>query len=126
MRSNTQVTFLNCILFALVAMNGCSTVKDPNSRNVLFEQVEGAVEDIHQNVASKYYSGDLGDDRLGIVMSAFQKSVAGTELEADVNKLVSKFTEVSTLGSKRPKKDALLKAVNELVDAVADVKKKLK
>ena len=129
MRSKTLVIFRNSIhlaLLALVALNGCSTVKDPNSRNVLFEQVEGAVEDINQNVSSKYYSGDLGDDRLGIVMSAFQKSVAGTELEADVNKLVSKFTEVSTLGSKRPKKDALLRAVKELVDAVADIKKKLK
>ena len=107
-------------------MMGCGSVKDPNSRNVLFEQVEGAVEDINQNVSSKYYSGDLGDDRLGIAVSAFQKSVAGTELEADVNKLVSKVTEVSTLGSTRPKKDVLLKSVKELVDAVAEVKKKLK
>ena len=126
MRSKALFPLCTCILLAIAAVSGCSTVKDPNSRNVLFEQVEGAVEDIHQNVASKYYSGDLGDDRLGIAVSAFQKSVAGTELEADVNKLVSKVTEVSTLGSTRPKKDALLKAVKELVDAVADVKKKLK
>ena len=126
MRSKALFPLCTCILLAIVAINGCSTVKDPNSRNVLFEQVEGAVEDIHQNVASKYYSGDLGDDRLGIAVSAFQKSVAGTELEADVNKLVSKVTEVSTLGSTRPKKEALLKSVKELVDAVADVKKKLK
>ena len=126
MRMKFLFRLCNCILLGLVALNGCRNVKNPNSRNVLFEQVEGAVDDIHQNVSSKYYSGDLGDDRLGIAVSAFQKSVAGTELEADVNKLVSKVTEVSTLGSRRPKKDALLKAVKELVDAVADVKKKLK
>ncbi len=126
MRSKNLIIFRHCFLLALVAVIGCSNVKDPNSKNVLFEQVEGAVDDIHQNVASKYYSGDLGDDRLGIAVSAFQKSVAGTNIEADVNKLVSKVTEVSTLGSTRPKKDALLKAVKELVDEVAAVKKKLK
>jgi len=126
MREKFLFQICHYILLALLALNGCSTVKDPNSRNVLFEQVEGAVDDIYQNVSSKYYSGDLGDDRLGIAVTAFQKSVAGTELEADVNKLVSKVTEVSTLGSRRPKKDALIKAAKELVDAVAEVKKKLK
>lgn len=126
MRSTILVCFRYCLLLTVVATTGCGSVKDPSSRIVLFEQVEGAVEDINLNVSSDFYSGDLGDDRLGISVSAFQKSVAGTALEADVNKLVSKVTEVSTLASKRPKKEVLRKSVQELVDAVAEVKKKLK
>lgn len=99
--------------------------KDPGSKNILFQQIEGAVADIDMNVSGKYFSGDLGDDRLGMAVSAFQKSVAGTKLEEDVNKLAAKVTEVSTLASKRPKIDKLRASVKELVAAVEDVKKKL-
>ncbi|MEQ1826150.1 MAG: hypothetical protein ABL921_09390 [Pirellula sp.] len=118
-----------CLFVGLLAGEamflGCSTTKDPSSKNVLFEQIEGAIQDIDVNVSSKYYSGDLGEDRLGPLMISFQKSVAGTPLEPDVDKLTKKLTEVSTLASKRPKIDVLRKSVKELCEAVAEVKKKL-
>lgn len=107
-------------------MVGCGPgANDPGSNNALFQQIEGAVEDINMNVSGKYYSGDLGDDRLGMALNAFQKSVEGTKLEEDVKKLANKVTEVSTLASKRPKIDQLRAKVKELVDVVAEVKKKL-
>lgn len=119
----TRQTILLClILFAI----GCGPGgKDPGSKNLLFQQIEGAVTDIDMNVSGKHFSGDLGDDRLGMSVAAFQKSVAGTKLEEDVKKLASKVTEVSTLASKRPKIDKLRAAVKELVSAVEEVKKKL-
>lgn len=98
---------------------------NPNSNNVLFQQIEGAVQDIDMNVSGKYYSGELGDDRLGMALAAFQKSVAGTKLEPDVQKLAAKVTEVSTLASKRPKIDKLRASVKELVKAVEEVKAKM-
>ena len=111
-------------VIALCAL-GCNGAPDPGSNNILFQQIEGAVEDIKMNVSSKYYSGDLGDDRLGMALAAFEKSVVGTALEAEVKKLSSKVTEVSTLASKRPKIDKLRTAVDELATAVAEFKKKL-
>ena len=112
-------------LVGLVAIVGCGSANDPGSSNVLFNQIEGGVQDMETNVASKFYSGDLGEDRLGPALTNFQKSVAGTPVAADVDKMIKKFTEVSTLGSKRPKKDVLLKAVKELSTMVAEIKKKL-
>ncbi len=112
-----------CVL--VLCLSGCNGAPDPGSNNILFQQIEGAVEDIKTNVSSKYYSGDLGDDRLGMALAAFEKSVAGSSLEADVKKLSSKVTEVSTLASKRPKIDKLRSAVQELSDMVAEVKGKL-
>jgi hypothetical protein len=112
------------LLFVAIVL-GCSNTQNPTSNNVLFQQIEGAVEDIKMNVSSKYYSGDLGDDRLGMALATFEKSVAGTALEPEVKKLSSKVTEVSTLASKRPKIDKLRAAVQELSDAVAEFKKKL-
>jgi cell fate (sporulation/competence/biofilm development) regulator YlbF (YheA/YmcA/DUF963 family) len=58
-------------------------------------------------------------------MVDFQKSVKGTPLEADADKLARKITEVSTLASQRPTLAKLKTAVQELKDAVAEVKKKL-
>lgn len=113
------------IAVLLLGLTGCGGTPDPGSNNILFQQIEGAVEDIKSNVASKYYSGDLGDDRLGMALAAFEKSVAGTSIESDVKKLSTKVTEVSTLASKRPKIEKLRAAVQELSDAVAEVKKKL-
>jgi hypothetical protein len=98
---------------------------DLRSRDGSFAQVEGAVQDMHTNVFGKYYSGDLGDDRLGFAMVEFQKSVKGTALEADAERLARKITEVSTLASKRPPIAKLRTAVKELEDVVAEVKKKL-
>lgn len=115
----------NWLVLLLLCFNGCGSTPDPGSNNILFQQIEGAVEDIKSNVSSKYYSGDLGDDRLGMALAAFEKSVAGTGLESEVKKLSSKVTEVSTLASKRPKIEKLRAAVQELSDAVAEVKKKL-
>lgn len=106
-------------------VSGCGGTPDPGSNNILFQQIEGAVEDIKTNVSSKYYSGDLGDDRLGMALAAYEKSVAGTDLEAEVKKLSSKVTEVSTLAAKRPKIEKLRAAVQELADAVTEFKKKL-
>src|SRR5262245_13173969 len=112
-----------CLALAIV---GCeSAPDDPRTRRGSFTQVEGAVQDMHTNVFGKYYSGDLGDDRLGFAMVEFQKSVKGTPLEADADKLARKITEVSTLASKRPPIAKLRTAVKELEDVVADVKKKL-
>ncbi len=72
-----------------------------------------------------HYSGTLGDDSLGPAVLAFQKSVKGTALEADAEKLAQKITEVTTLASKRPPLAKLRPAVQELKDVVAQIKKKL-
>lgn len=105
---------------------GCGSAPEhPRSLEGSFVQIEGAVQDMHTNVFGGYYSGDLGDDRLGFAMVEFQKSVAGTPLEADAKRLAQKINEVSTLASKRPPIAKLRTAVKELEDIVADVKKKL-
>jgi len=105
---------------------GCGRApQDPGTLNGMFAQIEGAVEDIHTNVFGGYYSGDLGDDQLGMAVAAFQKSVAGTALEADAAKLAQKVTEVSTLAGQRPPIAKLRAAVQELEQVVAEVKKKV-
>ena len=113
-----------CLVVTIVGC-GRNAPEDPVSLKGSFVQIEGAVEDIHTNVSGRYYSGDLGDDRLGSAVARFQKSVAGTPLEPDAEKLARKVTEVSTLAGKRPPMAKLRTAVKELVDVVADVKKKL-
>lgn len=114
------------LMFILLLASGCgSGGEDIGSKNVLFQQIEGAVADIDMNVSGPHFTGDIGDDRLGMSVADFQKSVAGTELEEVTNKLAAKVTEVSTLASKRPKIDKLRAAVKELVKAVEDVKMKL-
>ena len=119
---NRCTYFLCLVLFA----SGCGPgTNGIGSNNVLFQQIEGAVADIEMNVAGPHFSGDLGDDRLGMSVAAFQKSVAGTKLEEVTNKLAAKVTEVSTMASKRPKIDKLRAAVKELVKAVEDVKAQL-
>ena len=119
----TRLAYLSFIfLFAV----GCGLGgNEMGSKNVLFDQIEGAVADMNMSVSGKHFSGDLGDDRLGMAVASFQKSVAGTELEPVVKKLATKVTEVSTLASKRPKIDKLRAAVKELVTAVEEVKKQL-
>jgi hypothetical protein len=105
---------------------GCgSAPEDPRTLNGSFAQIEGTVQDMHTNVFGNHYSGDLGDDRLGLAMVEFQKSVAGTPLQADAEKLAKKINEVSTLASRRPPLAKLRTAVKELEDVVAEVKKKL-
>ena len=112
-----------CLTLTIV---GCGAAPDDlRSRHGSFVQIEGAVQDMHTNVFGKYYSGDLGDDRLGFAMIEFQKSVKGTALEADAEKLARKINQVSTLASKRPPIAKLRTAVKELEDVVAEVKKKL-
>lgn len=112
-----------CLMGTLI---GCeSGPQKPDSLQGSFVQIEGAVEDIHTNVFGNYYSGDLGDDQLGLAVASFQKSVAGTALEPDAERLARKVTEVSTLAGKRPPIAKLRTAVKELEDVVAEVKKKL-
>ena len=110
----------------LALLIGCGSPPD-NTRSVKgsFSQIEGAVGDMHTNVFGGRYSGDLGSDQLGFAMVEFQKSVKGTPLEADGQRLAQKITEVTTLGSQRPPIARLRTAVKELEDVVADVKKKL-
>src|SRR5262245_6064659 len=89
-----------CVLWAMI---GCEKAPEaPGTLKGAFVQIEGTVEDMSTNVNGNYFSGDLGDDQLGFAVSSFQKSVAGTALEADADKLAKKVTEVSTLASKRP------------------------
>jgi hypothetical protein len=88
-----------CLMFA----SGCNSAPEhPKSRSGAFVQIEGAVQDMHTSVFGGFYSGDLGDDRLGLAVVEFQKSVKGTSLEADADQLAKKITEVTTLASKRP------------------------
>ena len=118
----------SCLLSCLLAVfAGCgSAPEDPRGLKGLFVQVEGAIQDIHANVSSKYYSGDLGDDRLGMAISRMLESVKGTELESYANELAKKITEVTTLASKRPPIAKLRTAVDELKTAMEVVKKKMK
>ncbi|HZN36613.1 MAG TPA: hypothetical protein VFB80_22440 [Pirellulaceae bacterium] len=112
-----------CLVLIIV---GCGSPPD-NTRSLggSFAQIEGAVGDMHANVFGGRYSGDLGNDQLGFAMVEFQKSVKGTALEADGERLARKITEVTTLGSQRPPIAKLRTAVKELEDMVADIKKKL-
>lgn len=124
MRQSLALACLAFGYFTIVA--GCGSAPEhPQSQNGSFVQIEGAVEDMHTSVFGGHYSGDLGDDRLGFAMIEFLKSVKGTPLEADADKLARKITEVSTLASQRPPLAKLKTAVQELEDVVAEVKKKL-
>lgn len=125
MNARKALVFIFAMFLGACGFIGCNAAKDPNSKQVLFEQIEGVIQDIEMNVSSKHYSGDLGEDRLGPLLTNFQQKVAGSSVEAEVDKLVKKLTEVSTLASKRPKIDALRKSVKELTDAMQEVKKKL-
>jgi hypothetical protein len=110
----------------ILAIAGCGSPPD-NTRTAhgSFSQIEGAVGDMHTNVFGGRYSGELGGDQLGFAMVEFQKSVKGTALEADGERLARKVTEVTTLGSQRPPIAKLRTAVQELEVMVADIKKKL-
>ncbi len=115
-----------CLLSVLALCAACSRApEDPRGLQGVFVQVEGAIEDMHMNVNSKHYSGDLGDDRLGMAMSTMLDNVKGTDLETDAKNLATKITEVTTLASKRPPIAKLRSAVNELKTAMEDVKKKV-
>jgi len=124
MRRPLALACLGFGCFAIVA--GCGSAPEhPQSQNGSFVIIEGTVEDMHTSIFGGNYSGDLGDDRLGWATVEFQKSVKGTPLEADADKLARKITEVSTLASQRPPLAKLKTAVQELEAVVAEVKKKL-
>jgi hypothetical protein len=109
-----------------LVITGCGKPpNDPSTLNGAFSQIENTVDDMHTNVFGPKYSGDLGSDPLGFSVTSFQKSVKGTPLEADADRLAKKVYEVDTLAYKRPPIAKLRTAVQELKDVVADIKKKL-
>ena len=115
-----------CGLCVGMLLAGCGVAPEhPQSTSGSFVIIEGAVQDMHTSVFGGHYSGDLGNDQLGWATVEFQKSVKGTPLEADADKLAKKITEVSTLASQRPPLPKLQAAVKELEGVVAEVKKKL-
>jgi hypothetical protein len=117
--------FIVCTCAATLLVGCGHAPNDPRTAGGAFKQIENIVGDIHTNVFGEHYSGDLGDDQMGLAMLTLQQSVKGTKLEADYDKLASKYTEVSTLASTRPPIGKLRKAVTELEEAVVDFKKKM-
>lgn len=105
---------------------GCGDAPEhPRTLTGAFSQIENSVQDMQDSVLRDDFAGELGDDRLGFAVVAFQESVAGTNLEADAKKLADKVFEVSSLAGRQPPLEELRAAVKELEDVVAEIKKKL-
>lgn len=115
------------LVVLVVGAVGCggSTGKAPTSLQGSFDRIESAIEDVHSNVFSEYFSGDSADDNLSLAVDSFIKATAGTPLAADAEEIRKKVYDLDVLASTQPPIDKLRAAVQDLEATLATVKKKM-